>query len=369
MRTGGHARLSFASLSDSAGTREASVSAMDESASHRRAGRLHCGPASRRGDALLPAARTAVETSMTKWTIALLFLGLPASFLPRTKPSRKRIAPPHLKFALIRGNTNAEFGRSDYRHPDNRRKLRAYVFGAPLDLGGSAKWQLVERSKATREAAGQHVRWRIVYRFAREPAKELLFQFPDVKFRDPDEQTVPWNPLKFAFETQITQPDRSNLHNITAIEKLPPIERTDRSWVPWLALAAVLLLVAAFVGVYYFRRRPPSRTPAEVALNEWQRLLAMKLPEKGRSERFVTLLTMLVRRYLERQFALPARRQTTPEFVNYLVAISVLTPAEKQFLTDFLRRCDSVKFAKSPMSVDECNRWANAARQFLFDRR
>ena len=127
----------------------------------------------------------------------------------------------------------------------------------------------------------------------------------------------------------------------------------------------VVLLAALAFGLRRFLRRDSSRTSAQLALEAWDRLLAKKLPENGRSERFITLLTMLMRRYLERQFALPARRRTTAEFVQQLESCPLLSGEEKQFLTSFLERCDAVKFAKVDMSVDECRRWADSARQFL----
>src|SRR5207244_1939212 len=82
-------------------------------------------------------------------------------------------------------------------------------------------------------------------------------------------------------------------------------------------------------------------------------------------ERFITLLTTLVRRYLERQCSVPARRRTTPEFRNVLAPMAVLTIEEKQFLTAFLERCEAVKFAQEMMTPQECVRWAEAVRQFL----
>jgi hypothetical protein len=43
----------------------------------------------------------------------------------------------------------------------------------------------------------------------------------------------------------------------------------------------------------------------------------------------------------------------------------MLTAPEKQFLTAFLQRCDTVKFAQAEMTSEECGQWAEAARQFL----
>ena len=245
------------------------------------------------------------------------------------------------------------------------------VYGAPLELPGSAKWVLVERSKPVRESIDlKRVRWQLTYRFgSHETGKEILFAFPEVKFRDGDEFTAAWTPIAFAVESQVGVADATKVKGVAGIEELPAIELPEESaWKWWLLAGLVPLALVALIGLYWLLRRVPERSATQLALYEWQRLIGMKLPEKGRSERFITLLTMLVRRYLERQFALPARRQTTPEFLHTLTSCAALTAPEKQFLTTFLQRCEAVKFAHEGMSAEECSQWAEATRRFLHGR-
>jgi hypothetical protein len=243
---------------------------------------------------------------------------------------------------------------------------------APLDLPFSAPWRLVTRSTDKRESIGpDRVRWSLTYQFEPRGLDKVPFAFPDVKFRDGDgeERVARWRPIDFTVTTQIGKLDRSLIHDITDIETLPPIAPTNDSWYWWAALAGLgVVLSAVIFAVRGVLRRSRTRTPAEIALYEWRRLVAMKLPEQGRSERFITLLTTLVRRYVERQFALPARRRTTPEFVEGLAALTSLTAEEKQFLTQFLDRCEAIKFARVEMPAAECARWATASRQFLEQR-
>jgi hypothetical protein len=239
-----------------------------------------------------------------------------------------------------------------------------------LDSPESALWKLEERTKPTREMIRRdRVRWQIVYRLSpRQPGKEILLQFPDVHYRDgpADEQTVAWAPIHFNVETAIPEADRSALRDITAIEVLPPIATTDSSWLPWLALfGAFVLTIGAAAGIRAYYRRSVGRSPAQLALYELQRLVALRLPERDQSERFITLLTTLVRRYLERQFALSARRQTTPEFVHQLEQATMLTSPEREFLRAFLQRCDAIKFANETMPSHECEKWIGATRDFL----
>jgi hypothetical protein len=240
---------------------------------------------------------------------------------------------------------------------------------APLELPRSAKWQLVERSKADRDSIGpERVRWRLVYRFAPREPGEVSFAFPEVKFRDRDDQdqSATWEPITFTVKTQITKLDRAAIRGVADIESLPAAAPDIAMWPVWTALAAVAeLLAAGWFGWRRWFRRRELKTPAAWALSELDRLVALELPKHGRSERFITLLTLLLRRYLDKQFQLPARRQTTPEFLRDLDAQSEFTAEEKRFLTTFLSRCDAVKFAGTEMPTDECNQWANATRIFL----
>ena len=240
---------------------------------------------------------------------------------------------------------------------------------APLDLPASAPWHLVTRSTDKRETIGpDRMRWSLTYQFEPRGLDKVPFTFPDVKYRDgaSEERVAAWRPIDFTVTTRIGKADRSLIHDITDIETLPPIEPADNLWQWGAALAGLgfVLLVATLV-MRKLLRHSKGRSQAEIALYEWNRLVAMKLPEQGRSERFITLLTMLVRRYVERQFALPARRRTTPEFVEGIAALTSLTDEEKQFLTHFLARCEAVKFARVEMPTVECAQWATASRQFL----
>jgi hypothetical protein len=240
---------------------------------------------------------------------------------------------------------------------------RGVIVTAPLELPTSAPWSQVERKQPTRKSVDGRDRWQIVYRFApREPGK-LTLDFPDVKFQNPgaSEQTVSWAPITFSVTTTATE-----MRDITSIEELPPITPADHRWLLWLSLALIgFLAIAGLVVIRRLSRRVRVQTAAERALHEWERLLSLKLPETGRSERFITLLTVLLRRYLERQYAMPARRQTTAEFRRSLDGIESLTAEEKQFLATFLERCEAIKFAGMTMSVDECARWARETRSFL----
>ncbi len=272
----------------------------------------------------------------------------------------------------------------EVRYEGDKRKLSlADLITVELGVEGSqalrveapteppAGWLLVERSAERRHTIASHrVRWQLTHRFApREPGKKVPFAFPAVKIRDERETTVAWDAIDFEVTTQIAKADLSQLQGIPSIEPAAPLPVRDSTWLWWLALSAgVFITIALAVLIRLGMRKSAPRTPAQLALREWRRLMGMNLPATGRSERFITLLTLLVRRYLERQFDLPARRQTTPEFLSRAAQSDRLTVEEQQFLSTFLKRCDAIKFAGVDMPPDECSRLAEAARQFLEQR-
>src|ERR1043165_3152675 len=211
------------------------------------------------------------------------------------------------------------------------------VFEFPSELPRSAAWGLVEVSKPVRKVAGPNrVTWQVAYQFGpRKTGKNVQFELPKIKFRDREDFEVTFAPVPFVVESKITNPGIADLKGVPTIEKLPPapVKIPDWAWI-W-PLLACLLGIGALIGsavVVLLSRRSEPQSPVQLALYEWQRLSDMKLPEKGRGVQFITLLTALVRRHLERQYAIPARSRTTPEFIAFLRSHDKLTDAQRDFL-------------------------------------
>jgi hypothetical protein len=158
----------------------------------------------------------------------------------------------------------------------------------------------------------------------------------------------------------------SQLRDITGIEKTPANPSSIIG--PLLALAVLgPLVLAALLVVRAYRRYPLAApiSPEEWASTELDRLHQLSLPEKGEIERFHTLLSAVVRQYLERQLHLPASRQTTPEFLAGLAQSAMLPHTLQTQLGDFLERCDLAKFARARFSTEECGASERAARQLV----
>src|ERR1041385_1261136 len=116
-------------------------------------------------------------------------------------------------------------------------------------------------------------------------------------------------------------------------------------WMIFCAVAAVLLLAGlAFWFIKRWRNRPVLvPTPRQRALD----LLARIETEidKLSPYQFSIRVSDILRRYVTEQYQLPVTRQTSVEFLNALAATS-FTGDEQMLLTDFLNRCDLIKFAR-----------------------
>jgi hypothetical protein len=128
----------------------------------------------------------------------------------------------------------------------------------------------------------------------------------------------------------------------------PPIDiPSGWAWVGW--TLAVVVLVAALVALWYWWRRKAS-APVPVPIipphvRARQRLqAALQLISEPRL--FCIAVSDALRVYLEERFQLRAPERTTEEFLQDLQGTGHLNAAQKLSLTDFLERCDLVKFAR-----------------------
>ena len=120
-------------------------------------------------------------------------------------------------------------------------------------------------------------------------------------------------------------------------------------WGAGIGVAALLLLLLG--GRLLLRRRArqaKSQPPWLTARAALDGLRANVVNRRVGLDRAFSLLTDLVRTYLEQRFQLPAATQTTGEFLETLGrSDSPLPPAGRSFLQGFLTAADLVKFARA----------------------
>lgn len=160
--------------------------------------------------------------------------------------------------------------------------------------------------------------------------------------------------------------DLSSLRDITGIETLPAL--APLRWPYVLALALASLAGLGFAGWKLSRRRGrsgPVPPPDCWALQELERIEALRLPELGKVESFHTVLADVIRTYVELRFKLHAPRRTTLEFFAALEKDDALEETQKTMLRELLERCDLAKFARAECSPDDCRSVLQSARAFV----
>lgn len=102
-----------------------------------------------------------------------------------------------------------------------------------------------------------------------------------------------------------------------------------------------------------------------IALRELEQLKKEDLIARGMMEEYYQRLSGCLRRYLENRFFLRAPWMSTEEFLKEARTSSVLDPAQRAGLKDFLLLSDLVKFARYGSSAHEASAAFDSARSFI----
>lgn len=121
----------------------------------------------------------------------------------------------------------------------------------------------------------------------------------------------------------------------------------------WPFIALILLFIIAGSIFFYFKRKKgikevpvlPTKSPDETALEELEKLLGMRLAERGLIKEYYIRLSDIIRSYLEDRFSICALDRTTWELYQEMRSRKI-ERAHVEKIIDFLEGCDLVKFAK-----------------------
>ena len=148
---------------------------------------------------------------------------------------------------------------------------------------------------------------------------------------------------------------------------LPPL-----SWALVGICAAVLAGVLAVIALLYLivrnirmAVRVYRMSPAERAFYELDKLVRKDLPGQGRYKDFYVELTMVVRRYIRRQYGVRAPNLTTEEFLRAAVVDTTFPQASVAELKAFLESADLVKFAGLEATTEMAVSATGKARSYL----
>ncbi|MDE7160605.1 MAG: cell wall anchor protein [Muribaculaceae bacterium] len=136
----------------------------------------------------------------------------------------------------------------------------------------------------------------------------------------------------------------------------------------WLILFIMMLALIAFEET--LSRRPrgglipapqvPKEAPDAEALRRLGELKERKLWEQGQEKEYFTILTDILRNYLDRRFGINAMEMTSRQIMQTLAADSTLKE-KRGLVRQILDMADFVKFAKvRPLPDDSVAAWNNA---------
>ncbi len=151
---------------------------------------------------------------------------------------------------------------------------------------------------------------------------------------------------------------------------LPPQRFSTNLWIMAL-LTGILLLVGAFLAYRYLSRKKEAPAivlpPWDVALNRLRELDRRNLPGSGKIDAYYVDLSAILRYYIEDRFHIRAPEQTTPEFLDTATQSGVYTEDQQLFLSEFLRQCDRVKFARLQPGLEDMTTHFKQVRHFIKD--
>ena len=150
----------------------------------------------------------------------------------------------------------------------------------------------------------------------------------------------------------------------------PPVEFPSNNY-PFYLLLIVLGLALIFSLTNLFLTRfkkfkPQGIKPSWVIADErLEELRNRDLLKNGKNKEYYTLLSDIIRRFMEARFSVKAPEMTTQEFLGYLRNSSHLNSGHNELLKEFFNSCDMVKFAKYGPSLKETETSFDMAKKLI----
>lgn len=141
------------------------------------------------------------------------------------------------------------------------------------------------------------------------------------------------------------------------------------------ALVALLGLIV-YLLIRRSRRPAQETTEAEpplpahaLAYRRLNELLVSDWIETGQIERYFTVLSGIVREYIEQRFGTPAREMTTQEFLGQALRKLGLAHDQQETLRRFMELSDLVKYAQHVPSYEKIREAYDTAKRFVDETR
>jgi hypothetical protein len=168
------------------------------------------------------------------------------------------------------------------------------------------------------------------------------------------------------------EPDSTGLIGIKDIERQPFSLMYYKKYLPHL-----LVLLVILAAIYYWWRKQnkkeevveipePEPLPHEWAIKALDELEQKRLWQSGEVKEHYSLLTGILREYLERRYGIKALEQTTDEIIEQLTHLQL----SDELLSDteeLLSIADLIKFAKADPGIDIHAATIQRVRRFVME--
>lgn len=194
------------------------------------------------------------------------------------------------------------------------------------------------------------------------PAQEVIYSAGDLR------DTARSMPLII----QVFDPVVDTTQQIKPIKGPMNTPLTFKELVPWIGigLGGLVLIAALILLIRRYRKGKggPVGLPVKplepahvIAFRELDKLKEEKIWEKGKVKLYYTRLTEITRRYIERQYGIPAMEQTSEEIMYDFRRSNRDDGLLDEMLKELLELADLVKFAKEdPLPIDNQTNLNNA---------
>jgi len=148
---------------------------------------------------------------------------------------------------------------------------------------------------------------------------------------------------------------------------------------PWVVGGLLVALVVALAGGWLLRRwwsrrkltlanTPDNRLPHEVAFDELAQIEGLNLPPQQRFKEHYTLISDVLRQYIEKSFQIPTLDRTTGE-IRRSLKLAPFSQDNKRLLIGLLNEADLVKFAKVNPATSQAEDYLGKTRRFVGETR
>jgi hypothetical protein len=183
-----------------------------------------------------------------------------------------------------------------------------------------------------------------------------MFRIPPFVFAVIPNTGQPYTLYSDSFHVSVSTVPVDTSKPFQPIKEIIAVKTTWRDYIWYIIGGVVFLALAAFVVFYFIRHKKtpipsfipktPAETPQEQALRLLAELEQQQLWQQGRVKEYYSILTDILRNYVEKRFRIPAMEKTSDELLQDALKHPEMNP-QYATLSMILTTADMAKFAKA----------------------